>query len=187
MLFKKKHTNPNDKELIRRCVQNDRQAQEILYKKYFRYVFFICQKRISEESEVLTVLNNVFLKVFKNVQHLKNTDALKGWIATITWRELSSYYKTNNNYTFTEIDDAIFGSDSNKALELLNMEVLNEEINALVGMPKKVFIMHVIEGYKHSEIADTLNLTVSNSKWHLAEAKRILRDRLAKKQLDGKS
>lgn len=176
----KRHKQYSDTELIKLCVKNDRKAQECLYRKYFNYVVSICRKHTADNDEVLSITNNVFLKVFKNLGSVENPEALKGWIATITWRELSTYFKVQkNNYKFSIVEDAIIGHELNKAIDDLGYEVISNELDKLTQTTRNVFILHIIEGYKHNEIATKLNMTVSNSKWHLSEAKRILRLRLA--------
>ncbi|MGB1041572.1 MAG: RNA polymerase sigma factor, partial [Flavobacteriales bacterium] len=57
----------------------------------------------------------------------------------------------------------------------------NEIIELLDQLPegsRNVFNLYVIEGYKHNEIAEMLDYTVSNSKWHLSNARKILKELL---------
>ncbi len=41
-----------------------------------------------------------------------------------------------------------------------------------------VFNMYVMEGYKHNEIADKLGIQPGTSKWHLNEARKLLKNKL---------
>jgi RNA polymerase sigma-70 factor (ECF subfamily) len=41
-----------------------------------------------------------------------------------------------------------------------------------------VFNLFVLEGYKHQEIGSLLNISEGTSKWHLNEARRILKEKI---------
>jgi RNA polymerase sigma-70 factor (ECF subfamily) len=47
---------------------------------------------------------------------------------------------------------------------------------------KIVFNLYEIEGYKHQEIADMLNISVSTSKTQLFKAKKVLQTQLGSKK-----
>jgi RNA polymerase sigma-70 factor (ECF subfamily) len=61
-----------------------------------------------------------------------------------------------------------------------NME--SKDVMALVKQlpvnTSLVFSMHVLEGYKHEEIAQKLGISAGTSKWHLSEARRLLKNKL---------
>jgi RNA polymerase sigma-70 factor (ECF subfamily) len=41
-----------------------------------------------------------------------------------------------------------------------------------------VFNLFVIEGYRHEEIASIIGIAVGTSKWHLNEARRLLKEKI---------
>lgn len=55
------------------------------------------------------------------------------------------------------------------------MDDLVSMINQLPDMPRIVFNMHTVEGYKHPEIAQQIGITETNSRYHLRQAKLRLR------------
>ena len=60
----------NDEEhinIIRGCQQNNRKAQEALYKAYYKAMVTICLRYTKNEEDAVEVLNNGFLKVFKSL------------------------------------------------------------------------------------------------------------------------
>ena len=63
---------------------------------------------------------------------------------------------------------------SNLALENLGMEDLFRLIQKLPKASRTVFSMYAIDGYKHREIADILNISEGTSKWHFSSAKKEL-------------
>ena len=50
---------------------------------------------------------------------------------------------------------------------------------------KMVFVLYAVEGYKHFEIAEMLNITKSTSKSQLFKARRMLQEKLKKQDILG--
>ena len=48
-------------------------------------------------------------------------------------------------------------------------------VNKLSPATKNVFILYAIEGYKHREIAEQLQISESTSKWHVTNAREHLK------------
>jgi RNA polymerase sigma-70 factor (ECF subfamily) len=51
-------------------------------------------------------------------------------------------------------------------------------IETLPGKAREVFVLHDIEGYKHDEIADLLDIAAGTSKSQLHRARMLLREQL---------
>jgi RNA polymerase sigma-70 factor (ECF subfamily) len=69
--------------------------------------------------------------------------------------------------------------------ELLFKDLL-KEVAKLPHATKNVFHLYIFEGYTHLQIADMAGITEGTSKWHLSEAKRILREKIHLKNISWK-
>jgi RNA polymerase sigma-70 factor (ECF subfamily) len=49
----------------------------------------------------------------------------------------------------------------------------------LPASSRSVFNLYVIDGYKHKEISEMLDISVGTSKWHLSNARKELQDLIA--------
>mgnify|MGYP000486471470 CR=1 FL=1 len=65
---------------------------------------------------------------------------------------------------------------------LINIEVaeIQQLIDSLPGGYRIIFVMYAIEGYKHHEIADLLNITEGTSKSQLFKARKMLQEKIKK-------
>lgn len=123
----------------------------------------------------MMVVNNGFLKVFQKLDTYSFTGSFEGWIHRIVYRSIADYYRSES----TQIrSNTLFVEFDQKADERLLDELYFED---LLGMAKqlppatyKVFLLYLVEGFKHKEIAEQLGVSVSTSKWHLAEAKKAM-------------
>jgi RNA polymerase sigma factor (sigma-70 family) len=164
--------------LIRGCLKNDRKAQEELYKRYYPAMMALCLRYVRERSDAVEVLNDAYLKVFKQ---LTRYDAAKA--ALYTWMRkivintaLDSLRKqklvrSREMLTVTDEEPGI----ENEAISKLSGDELLGLILQLPVTTCLVFNLYGIDGFSHREIASMLGISEGTSRWHLSDARRQLR------------
>jgi len=168
-----------DADLILGCKQKDRLAQKYLYQRYFGKMLGICMRYANGKEEAIEILNMAFMKVFESLDQYKATGAFGGWIARIVFNTSIDFVRKNTTYKKvmdynTERDASI----NEEAVDNLAVEDLYKTIQKLPPARRTVFCMYVIDGYKHKEIAEQLNISVGTSKWHLSSARKELQELL---------
>ena len=164
-----------DQELLEGCRQEHRLAQKYLYQRYYGKMLGICMRYTKNESEALDVLNRSFLKVFRAVDQYQPTGSLGGWIAKIVFRTTIDYIRQNLKYR--EVMDYSTKKEEfveAKVIEQLYAEDLFQAIQILPDTTRTVFSLYVIDGYKHREIAEMLQISENTSKWHLSVGRKKL-------------
>jgi RNA polymerase sigma-70 factor (ECF subfamily) len=165
-------------KLIKGCMNNERSAQEELYKLFYAEMLRLCYRYLKTDELAKEALNSGFLKVFQNIADF---DAAKGelqvWIKTIMIRTCIDLNRKEltfalKNGAFAEENDHFI---SPSVLEKLYAEDLFKSIRQLPVNTQMVFNLYVIDGYNHKEIGEQLNIGESTSRWHLTEAKKQLR------------
>jgi RNA polymerase sigma-70 factor (ECF subfamily) len=165
-----------DKQLIEGCIANDRKAQEQLYKRYYRPMLSLCFRYTKNQEDAIEVLHEGLLKVF---QRIKRFDASKSmlytWIHTIMVRTAIDFLRKGK----LETVDMEWNERTEPAIaaETIIDQPAEEIFIFLKQLPEitaAVFNLYVIEGYKHKEIAELMNISEGTSKWHLSEAKKQL-------------
>ena len=122
---------------------------------------------------------NGFLKVFTKLHQYSEKGSFEGWIRKIMVYECISYLRKKNNLLFTDTIES-FESIVDNEIELkIAVEDLQIYINKLPQGCKIVFNMYVIEGYKHAEIAEILNISVGTCKTQLHRARKTLQEMIS--------
>jgi len=163
-------------DIISGCKKGDRKAQERLYKNYYRAMITVCLRYTKNDEDAVEVLNNGFLKVFRNIQRYESSQAsLYTWIRTIVVNSCLDFIKqrqklekVNELNAETEVHIAPDVITKMKAAELL------EQVRRLAPATQAVFNLYAIEGYSHKEIGQLLSISEGTSKWHLSEARKNL-------------
>ncbi|MCA0933141.1 RNA polymerase sigma factor [Lutimonas saemankumensis] len=174
-------TNSNS-ELIRQSLQNNRRAQKMLYEKYSPKMLSLCAYYIKDLQKSEEVMLSGFLKVFTKLHQYSQKGSFEGWVRKIMVYECISYLRKKNTLLFTD-EIEFYESVVENEIELkIAIEDLQIFINKLPEGCKIIFNMYVIEGYKHTEIADMLNISVGTCKTQLHRARKALQDMISHHQ-----
>jgi len=172
----------NDSQLIKQSLQNNRQAQQELYEKFSPKMLSLCAYYIKDLQQAEEVMLNGFLKVFTKLKQYSNKGSFEGWIRKIMVFECISYLRKKNQLVFTD-NIEIFETIIENEVELaIAVEDLHNYIDELPESCKVVFNMYVIEGYKHAEIAEILNVSIGTTKTQLYRARKALQEMISLKQ-----
>ena len=63
--------NLSEKELVERCAADDRQHQELLYRKYAADMYKVCLMYAGNKADAADILQESFIKIFKNISSFK--------------------------------------------------------------------------------------------------------------------
>ena len=176
--------NQNEIKLIKGCCAGKPQFQKMLYEQYYGKMLSICLRYARCQEEAKDILQEGFIKVFKNIKKFKSEGSLEGWIRRIMVNTAINHFHKIKKYDVNDSIDHSFyelpGNYQNHELMLQNLSY--QEILKLVrALPKScqtVFNLHAIEGYNHREIAELMNISEGTSKSYLARAREKLQKSL---------
>jgi RNA polymerase sigma-70 factor (ECF subfamily) len=167
-------------QIIAGCIKNDRRAQEQLYRSFYRAMISLCLRYTKNEADAVEVLNNGFLKVFKNIQRYHSSQAsLYTWIRAIVINSCIDFVKSKQRIEqHSELTEAMEVDIPADVVSKMKTTELLQLVRELPPATQAVFNLYVIEGYNHKEIADLLKISTGTSKWHLSEAKKSLQKKI---------
>lgn len=176
-----------DQELIQRCIAQERRAQHELYKKCFSILMSVCIRYEKNRTDAEALLNMGFLKIVTKLDKYQTSIPFEAWIRRIMINTVIDEYRKNKKeqetIEYTDFEDYHYNRsiDYNAADKLFDAEELQIMINDLPTVSKRVFNLHVIDGYSHKEISDMLEISVGTSKWHVSNARKLLKERIEQK------
>ncbi len=168
--------------LINSCRILDRPAQNLFFEQFKGYVMTVCRQYTSSDEEAKDLFQETFVKVFANLDTLKNPSSVKSWMRAIAVRLCLNYYKKNRKFEFAvdleETNDKVSEDSADAIIGEMSAEEILEMIRLLPKSHQLVFNLFVIEGYSHKEIADKLDIAPSSSRVFLNAAKNKLKELL---------
>jgi len=172
----------NEKQLIKKAASNHRDAQHMLYQLHAPKMLSVCRYYIKDVHQAEEVMLNGFFKVFTQLKSYKAEGSFEGWMRRIMIRESISFLRKKKQLEFSTDDMEVYDEPSNYSDAELDVDEIQQLIDKLPEGYRMVFNMYAIEGYKHSEIAEMLDITESTSKSQLFKARKLLQQQI--KQLN---
>ncbi|MEQ8473941.1 MAG: RNA polymerase sigma factor [Marinoscillum sp.] len=162
--------------LIKKIAQGNRRAQSQFYDEFSSLVMGVCLRYTKDSNLADDVFQEAFIKIFQNIDTVKDLSAIHGWVKRIT---INTALDHLNALRFTDSIDTegheLSDQFYSELLDKLSNEVVLDAINRLPEGYRIVFNMNVIDGFSHKEIARDLGVTESTSRSQLVHAKRLLK------------
>lgn len=165
-------------DIIKRCINNDRTAQNELFRKYKDTLFFISLKYCRNESDAEDNLHDAFITIFQKIKTYKNKGSFEGWMKRITIYKAIDKYKNNTLINIDIKDDILIDSVFIDEEQNISLDQLLNLIQGLPDQYRLVFNLFQLDGHSHKEIASLLNISEGTSKSNYHRAKVILQDKI---------
>jgi len=168
-------------KLVAGCIDNNRKAQEELYKVFYADMLKVCLNYLPDREIAKEAFNMAFLKVFQSIQNYDTEKGeLGGWIRKIMIFTAIDICRSELKFSHLTIQDKneeeLFIAPD--ILEKLFFEDILKNVRTLPLATQMVFNLSVLDGFSHKEIAEQLKISEGTSRWHLSEAKKKLRELL---------
>jgi len=156
-----------DRELLAlfRDEKHREKAFSLLVKKYQEKLYWHIRKIVLSHNDTDDILQNVFIKVWKNLLHFRNDAALYTWLHRIAINETVSFIKQQKRNRFVSFDDyENFIQDSIVSEGYFTGSEIQKKLqNAILTLPEKqriIFQMKYFEELKYEEISKILKTSV---------------------------
>lgn len=174
-----------EKELILACRKQNRKAQKMLYERYSPAMFGVCRRYVKAREAAEDVLVEGFFKVLTKIGQYSGEGSFEGWIRRIIVNEALMHIRKNQKHKPTiEINNNL---DRPTKITIQDEMQANDILGLMNKLPtgyRTVFNLYVIEGYKHREIADILDISINTSKSQLILAKKRMQELVKKQESD---
>ncbi len=166
--------------LIQECIAQNRNAQKALYNKYAPQAYATIKRYTKHVELADEILNDAFFKVFTKIESYSGIGSFEGWIKKVVTNtvmdHLRKYVKDQQVYHASEMPEEVYMSDD--IVGKLSYKELLAVVQELPDTQRIVFNLFVFEDYKHREISEELGITEVNSRWHLNDARKRLKDKI---------
>ena len=173
---------------IRGCALNQRESQKKIYNSFYGYAMAICDRYTSKQEDSIEILNDGFLKIFKEIHHYApaysdEVSSFKGWLRKIMiYTSIDHFRKNNKHKATTELDPALYHLDTGQesAFDKISYDEIIRFIQHLSPVYRAVFNLFIIDGMSHEEIATQLGISIGTSKSNLSKARKQMQKILFK-------
>lgn len=172
--------------LVKDCLKQKPEAQKRLYDHFAPSMLGVCYRYTKSMEDAENILQDGFIKVFKNLKQYRKEGELGAWIRKIMINTALNYLKTNRRYRYHLVfEDSVLHPVSTENPEVsMNMKDLIKLVRQLPAGYQTVFNLYAVEGYSHGEIATMLGIREGTSRSQYARARALLIEWLGKTSLN---
>ena len=167
--------------LVERFQSGEFDAFDEIVNRCRRRVYSLAYRFTHNVEDAYDISQEVFIKVFKSLDKLKDASAFDAWLRRVTMNACMDHLRRQSNEQNVGCSDLI--QDYIAANERTDAPVEDGELRKIISramdqLPKrqkKVFMLRHCEGLALKEIAEALNCSLGTVKAHLFRATRRMR------------
>lgn len=171
--------------LLQGCLNNDATAQQELFHRYSPKMLSVCYRYAKAREDAEDMLQEGFIKVFRQIDKFERRGSLEGWILRIIVHTCINHLKKNKKFN-DHVDLAFAGNLTTREDNIPAIMQAKQIIECIRTLPigyRTVLNLFAIEGYSHKEIAKLLDIEESTSRSQYTRARAMLEEVLIKKRI----
>ncbi len=165
-------------ELIKKCTQRDRFAQEELYRNYSPMLYGICLKYAKNKMEAEDNLHDSFMTIYEKIGQFKSKGSFEGWLKRVTVNTILQKFRKEQHLQIVGENRIIEEEEIPSEMAAIDLQTLLGYIQELPSKYRATFNLFVLDGYSHNEISALMGTSTGTSKSNLARARNILKEKI---------
>lgn len=178
-------TEVQDGELARRVQHGDREAFELLARKFIRPVYAVVSSFLSAQEDIDDSVQETFLRALEKIESFNTDRPFAPWlyqVARNVARNRWKYLKRRRHEDLSEfgrLPTEGNGENPETQAELSELrQHVSAAIDALPERQRTAFRLHDVEGFKATEIAEMLGVSEGTVRSNVHHARSALRKQL---------
>jgi RNA polymerase sigma-70 factor (ECF subfamily) len=173
--------NTDEGSMLRLARQGDERALRELYDTHVDRVYRLAYRMCGDDELAQDATQAAFVRAFQRLDQFRGEAAFSTWMHRVTTSVTLNEIRKKKRHASREraLDEGLNRpAGGPRRLEPDVRDRLRMAVDELPEIYRTVFLMHDLEGYRHEEIADALDMAVGTSKARLSRARQRLRDAL---------
>lgn len=179
-----------DTEIVERILKGDIDAFEELIDKYQKMIYNLAYRMFNNASDAEDITQEVFLKIYRNIEKCSGKPSIKTWVYTITYNTCIDEIRKNKGKEKISLDKNLSSDDGVYSFELDSKEptpemyLLNKEgikdienaINQLNETNRTLVFLRDVKGLSYNEISEIMDMNIGTVKSRLNRARNNLKN-----------
>ena len=165
-------------DAVSRAQAGDVEAFEEIYRENVSRIYALCLRMVRDPHRAEELTQESFIRAWKKMHGFRGESAFSTWLHRLAVNVVLSDARKKSRLRTREIPaEDVFSADPASPAPRPGRRLdLEDAIAQLPEGARAVFVLHDVEGYRHSEIADRLGIATGTAKAQLHRARRMLRE-----------
>ncbi|MBD3267479.1 sigma-70 family RNA polymerase sigma factor [bacterium] len=162
-----------------RWKRGDRSAFEEIVTHYQKPLFYFVRKLVDREEDAWDILQDVWFQALNKIDTLQKPKSLPPWLYKMARNAAVSKFRKDGRFTQLK-EEKKHHHFSSLSIDWRKFDAmdLHKALKALSPLHREVIVLHFLEDFPVSEIADIIGVSTGTVKSRLFYAKKTLRERL---------
>jgi len=165
---------------VARAAAGDAEAFRVLYQGHVGRVHAVCLRLVADARTAEELTQDVFVQAWRGLASFRGDSSFGTWLhrlaVNVTMMHLRAARRRERRLPLWADPPEVPVPGDHDPGRTMDLE---QAIASLPDGCRTVFVLHDVEGWRHEEIAEQLQLAVGTCKAHLFRARRLLREKLA--------
>lgn len=183
-------SDSEDIQVIDKVLSGDVDAFSDIIEKYKDKTFNYVYSQIKDYDEALDITQEIFIMTIEALRSFRRESKFSTWFYSIMVNYCKNYRKKNSRYNLVSINSSRGDEEydlqlpderENPEQEVImndSLRIVREEIGFLPDDYREILILRDIEGLSYNEIAEILDISLSNVKVRIHRGREFLKNRL---------
>ncbi len=170
-----------DETLVEEVRRGSAAAFDTLVRRHYRAAFAVALGTCGNAMDAEDVCQDAFLRALERLEDCRHPERFAAWLLRIVRNRAHNFREYRAIRAGVPLEGMSPTSSSDSARDLLRAELRGrlERALALLSTPERqVVLLHDLDGWRHREIANALEISETRSRQYLFHARRKLRDAL---------
>jgi len=187
-------TGQADAELVGRVMEGETRAFDDLIARYQRRAVSVAYRLLGNTQDALDVCQDAFLRAYRSLETLEDRARFGPWLMRIVSNLSLNFRRSRKTMAVIPMDDCLLpGADERTGSDWMvgaNMppddtlaaelsQAISKAVNELPEKQRLALVLFAIEGMPQKDVADALECSVEAVKWHVFQARKMLKDKLS--------
>lgn len=166
------------------------EVEKLIFEKYYNRVYHTAYFIVKDPDLAQDILQESFMKAFRNIERVHEIEKIGAWLATITTRTAIDHLRKMKRWNDFAVDDVLLTKElSNAEMDQISVveiatekklikKVMWEEIDKLKPAHKEVLYLYYYEDLTYEEISNLLDVKLATVKTRVHRAKLKLKEAL---------
>lgn len=172
---------PPDSVLVARTLDGDRGAFEVLVRRHYRAAFSIALAYAPTRADAEDVCHDAFLRAAAKLRDCRDGSRFAFWLCAIVRNHARNAATRGGSRRSEALRPELVASERGpgREAELRDLRHRLEKALAILNpVQREVVLLHDLDGWTHSAIAEVIGTSAGMSRQHLFNARRRLREAL---------
>lgn len=168
-------------ELVKKLRNQDAMAMQGLFELFSREMMATSFRITNSKADSEDILQDTFIRSFQKIKQLTEDKLYGAWLKRMVINDSLRLVKMRKYFQDIEHLEIADVHDHHSVYESIPFDIIKRAIQNLPDGSRVVFSLYLLEGYKHKEIAEELNISISTSKSQYRYALKLLREQFVQK------